>query len=370
MLDGTFPPHVVRLLIDTLRRLGVSPIEFAQLPGLDPDVLQDDLVRIPTETAMRLWQLVTHATDHRQAGLLVADSFPKGHFDSWGYLFSTGENVVQSLHAAGELFPVVTDPGDILRIDEDGSQFVIHYRGGPYQDELPDDITALIDQFVMRSLLRLVNAGQSAPLVPVRLTFAHPTSVPRRELADVFGTSRIEVDAGANTMTLLAADALAPLPNADARLHQILRRHTAMHLEATRGLPSWEDKLHLAIETALSQGTPSLDAVAHRLTVSPRTLQRQLQQRETSWRRELDRARHTLAVRLLHDGRLSVQSIAARLEYADARAFRRAFQRWTGQTPDEFRRAKAAADRFTGPRFALSKAAAAPSRRPRITMPP
>ncbi|WP_166353868.1 AraC family transcriptional regulator [Phytoactinopolyspora limicola] len=353
MLDGTLPPYVVRLLIDTLRRLGVPSTEFARLPGLEPDVLKDDLIRIPTESAMRLWDLLAYAGDSRVAGALVADSFPAGYFDSWGYLLSTGENLHESLQAAHELFPVVTDPGDVLSAEEDGSQFVIRYRG-PYQGQLTDDVASLIDQFVLRTLMRLLNDGRPTPLTPARLTLAHPSNATRAELAGVYGTGRIEVGGGENTMTLLADDVMAPLPRADTRLFQILRRHTTMRLEAAKHLPAWEGRLQLAIESALSRGTPSLETVAHSLAVSPRTLQRQLQQRGTTWRQELDQARHAGAVRLLRDSRLSVQSIAARLEYADARAFRRAFQRWTGQTPDEFRRTQAAADRLTEARFAAA----------------
>ncbi|MFJ9775185.1 helix-turn-helix domain-containing protein [Kitasatospora sp. NPDC101157] len=58
----------------------------------------------------------------------------------------------------------------------------------------------------------------------------------------------------------------------------------------------------------------------------------------------MDAVRHEQAARLLRDTRLPAQSIAARLGYADPRALRRAFQRWTGHTPDTYRKSAVPAE--------------------------
>ena len=73
-----------------------------------------------------------------------------------------------------------------------------------------------------------------------------------------------------------------------------------------------------------------LGAAARRLAVSPRTLQRLLEREGTSWRAEVDAARHAQAVKLLAGG-VSQAGAAARLGYSDARALRRAIRRWTQQ---------------------------------------
>ncbi|APA95096.1 helix-turn-helix transcriptional regulator [Nocardia seriolae] len=89
---------------------------------------------------------------------------------------------------------------------------------------------------------------------------------------------------------------------------------------------------------ALAEGELDLGRVAQRLAIGPRTLQRRLSEVGTTWRAEVEAMRHRRAAELLRDTDLPVQSIAARVGYVDARALRRAFLRWTGHTPDAFRR--------------------------------
>jgi AraC-like DNA-binding protein len=91
-----------------------------------------------------------------------------------------------------------------------------------------------------------------------------------------------------------------------------------------------------------SHGYPSLEEVAARLFVSPRTLKRRLQSEGTSFLRLLNETRKQDACELLSRTNLSVQAIAARLGYENPANFSRAFAQATTQTPTAYR-ARAAA---------------------------
>jgi AraC-like DNA-binding protein len=84
---------------------------------------------------------------------------------------------------------------------------------------------------------------------------------------------------------------------------------------------------------------PSATAVASELGLKPRTLNRLLGREGTSFIRTLEDARYERARRLLRESAPSVLSIAWSLGYADASAFSRAFRRWSGMTPTEWRQA-------------------------------
>jgi AraC-like DNA-binding protein len=77
----------------------------------------------------------------------------------------------------------------------------------------------------------------------------------------------------------------------------------------------------------------------------PRTLQRRLAEAGTSFVAELERHRARRAREMLAEGRLSVGEIAFALGYSEPSTFHRAFRRWTGTTPAEFRREAPAAKR-------------------------
>ena len=77
--------------------------------------------------------------------------------------------------------------------------------------------------------------------------------------------------------------------------------------------------------------------MARALAVSGRTLSRRLAVEGTSFRDILDDVRREFACALLQDRRLSVADIAFFLQYSEPAAFHRAFRRWTGRTPRDFR---------------------------------
>jgi AraC family transcriptional regulator of adaptative response / methylphosphotriester-DNA alkyltransferase methyltransferase len=84
----------------------------------------------------------------------------------------------------------------------------------------------------------------------------------------------------------------------------------------------------------------SLTLVAHEIATSRRQLQRSFAEvGGTSFRRELQRVRMSRAAELLHDGRLSVQEVAAAVGYRQAAQFAKAFRRSHGAPPSSFRRA-------------------------------
>jgi AraC-like DNA-binding protein len=77
--------------------------------------------------------------------------------------------------------------------------------------------------------------------------------------------------------------------------------------------------------------------VAKRLAIHPRTLGRRLQESGATFQALLDDMRAQIANQLLLDTRLPVARIATSVGYEDPTIFTRAFARWTGRTPSEFR---------------------------------
>jgi len=85
------------------------------------------------------------------------------------------------------------------------------------------------------------------------------------------------------------------------------------------------------------EGYLTLDQIADKQNVSPRTLARQLQERGTSYRQLLHEAQRRDSHTLLRNARLSVADVALRLDYSSVANFARAFRAWHGMSPSEFR---------------------------------
>ncbi len=96
-----------------------------------------------------------------------------------------------------------------------------------------------------------------------------------------------------------------------------------------------------AIEEALLKKLSLLgqgvEAVAAELKLHPRTLQRRLRDTGDQFAGLQDRVRYRLAMQWLDDPRESLEDISERLGFSDRRSFTRAFSRWSGASPSQFR---------------------------------
>ncbi|MCP4386505.1 MAG: helix-turn-helix transcriptional regulator [Hyphomicrobiales bacterium] len=98
------------------------------------------------------------------------------------------------------------------------------------------------------------------------------------------------------------------------------------------------DDLREVLRLRFADSELSLAVVANEAARSVSTLRRALQRADTSFRRELDSVRSSAACQMLALSDKSISGIGADVGYPDAASFNRAFRRWKGVTPGEFRR--------------------------------
>jgi len=97
------------------------------------------------------------------------------------------------------------------------------------------------------------------------------------------------------------------------------------------------EAIRAVIVESFPEGQPTLNRVTDALGASPRTLQRQLADSGLTFTQLVDEARFITARRLIFQGR-KLADVSGDLGYADAGSFTRAFERWTGMTPQKYRK--------------------------------
>ncbi|HET9831018.1 MAG TPA: helix-turn-helix transcriptional regulator, partial [Vicinamibacterales bacterium] len=129
-----------------------------------------------------------------------------------------------------------------------------------------------------------------------------------------------------------------PLRRRDPVLRQVLQRHAD---EVLARLPSRRG-IALEVQRALSSPAALADArvdtLARRLGMSSRSLQRRLSAEGVSFQSLLDEARKEAAARYVAESTLSLAEVAYLIGYSEPAPFHRAFKRWYGATPDQFRK--------------------------------
>lgn len=100
---------------------------------------------------------------------------------------------------------------------------------------------------------------------------------------------------------------------------------------------NFEELVRSTLEDAMLDGEHDLSDLAQTLNMSERTLQRRLKEEGLSYRELVDEVRMELAMELLRAPEHTLQCIAHKLGYNHIASFTRAFKRWTGRPPGEFR---------------------------------
>jgi AraC-like DNA-binding protein len=138
--------------------------------------------------------------------------------------------------------------------------------------------------------------------------------------------------------TVFDAKILSWASPVDRSISELIERRAESALERLDGTDSCTARVREVLAAGLARGEIGADVVARALHMSRATLTRRLSAEHTSVTAVLDALRRDLALEYVRDPALSLEELARRLAFSDARALRRAFQRWTGQSPAELRR--------------------------------
>lgn len=130
-----------------------------------------------------------------------------------------------------------------------------------------------------------------------------------------------------------------PTIKADKSIHQFLvdrmiEEQKGIHTNADRML----SEIHKLIEESLPSGIPSIIQIAENLNLSARTLKRRLAEKKLTFRDLVQKIQHEVSIKLLKNSTLSVGEIAFQTGFSEQSAFNRAFKRWTGQPPMDYRK--------------------------------
>jgi AraC-like DNA-binding protein len=128
-----------------------------------------------------------------------------------------------------------------------------------------------------------------------------------------------------------------PVVGADARLFSVLRSYAESELDIAAPTMDIVASVRRAIARMLAHEAPTVTIVSRRLGMSPRTLNRRLLAQGTTFRGIVTDVRSQLALAYLKNPVLSLSDVASLLGFAEQSSFHRAFKRWSGMSPGEYR---------------------------------
>jgi len=303
---------------------GVNAVLLAAQLGISPEVLLDserlgdpDVGLHASETAdVRLIDLTQQPSDY----LLLQ-------------LLATSEDVARGMARVAKYFPIVHGLA-VGEVRQTKTHADLLMTFAPHVALVPHFSEHLI--CTLARLLRFVTHDAARPSA---FFFRHAAHGSASEHARILGA---EVRFGAlhDGFRIPAAQLEVTLGTAQPTLVGAIERRAEHVLELTRGDDPLVRDLHAWLERELRAGTPSADRAAEQFGVSVRTMARRLRARGTSHQRLLDDVRRQLAMRYLLDTSFTIKEVAELLGFAEASTFDRAFRRWSGGSPGDYRSAE------------------------------
>lgn len=323
--------YVVRSLVEMAERAGVARASLLSTAGLEAGSLRDPSSPLPRSDVYRLCEVSLDATGDTTLGLRYGDTLPDQALNVVSHLVLYAPTLRQALDALFRFSKLLTDePG--FRLCETGDALAVRClkpRGASLRVErLLTEMTMAGIHRLFRSYCPTARASQ--------LRFNYPPPAYASEYARAFGTSAL-FDQPHTEMLFDRALLDWASPRRDEDLHNTLRAVAERQLMRVTHRTPYSVRVR---EIMLEQGAPhrvSMGQVADQLELSVRSLRRRLSEEGTSYGEVTHSASRAIATQLIAEQGLTIQQTAYAMGFTDVSAFHRAFKRWTGTTPTDFR---------------------------------
>ncbi len=308
---------------------GIDSTRVLRSVGLSPAMTNDPMTRLPFTTLTRLFRACADVTHSPYFGLTVAKFIQISNLHALGYSLAASANLMEFCRRLERYFKLVSQATE-MKVVETGDAVELHAR--MLVDVCPETEDAFLG-FLVLSMRHLYKTGFN----PVRVAFSH--AMPREGDAPYQALFRCPVDFNQlePMLVLSRADMYEPLAGACAELAQ-LNDNLANTYIARLDKDDVVSTVRQKIIEYLPNGDCSRDKVASALCVSPTTLQFKLAERDTSFHDLMDATRRELATSYVQQARLSITEITFLLGFSDTSNFTRAFKRWEGVSPTQFRK--------------------------------
>jgi len=317
-------------ILAVLQDFGVDPDEVLTEAGIDRELFADPDNLITYAARDRLFRQCVSRTGCQYFGLLVGQRMNLKALGLVGLLMRTSPNAGRALVSIVNLLHLHSQGAVMaLRVDEDVAMLTYDAfePGLEATDQTGAGAVAMMLN-VMRTLcgpdFRPIEASfghrRPADIEPFRKFFKVPLYFDAEHYALVFSRDWLDVRP----------------PGADDELQQLLQKQVDV-LESRYSL-AFPDQVRQVLRSALVTGYFSESEIAALFSMHSHTFRRRLDASATSFHELVDECRFEMAREMLLNTSLSVSEISASMGYSRASSFIRAFRRWSGVTPGEWRK--------------------------------
>lgn len=325
------PVAIAQVMVNFAARHGVDTDTCLLGTGIVEAQLRDADALITREQEMRLLEnLILAMPQVPAAGFELGLQYNVATFGIWGFAVRISRTLHEAFDRALRYLPLSTAYCR-FHLETGDAEFAICAD--------PSVIPQHLRQFLLeRDLATAVNLLRELSLAGVRvlrLEFQGAQTGHAARIQDLCGIAP-QYGSTRNAIVLRREDTKIPLPMYDAHLVRLFEDQCRAQLER-RQLSGVAGRVRQLVLGPLGL-VASLEDAARHLAMAPRSLRRKLDEEGTSFRGIVDAERRQLAAQLLENTEMKLDEMALQLGYGDTASFTRAFRRWFGKAPGEYRR--------------------------------
>lgn len=319
----------MQMVREALQQSGACGLAVLRETGIDPALLQQPDARVPVLAYSRLWRQLARRSDDEFFGM---DPRPlrSGSLAFLCRCAMAQPTLAAALDAAlGFLSLMLQDvPAHLVR-QQSLAEIVIDDAVLP-----PRRAFTYFTYWMIVHGVACWLAGRRIPILAVELRGPAPDYCDDYQV--MFSPNlRFERP---RTRIIFAADCLdLPMRRTPQELQRFLNRAPANILVRYRDPDSLARQIRRWLHQQSPQAWPEAEQAARHWHLSPATLRRRLAEEGQTWQRLKDSVRRELAIAWLADAQLPFEAIAERLGFADASSFYKAFRKWVGASPGQYR---------------------------------
>jgi AraC-like DNA-binding protein len=322
---------MLRLIYEAMKRQGIDTNAIFSRLGVDEDYVYTDQLRTPHSAQLYFWQVVEDVSGDPDIGLHLGQRLPAYKGQVLEYLFLSSPTFGEGLRRAQNYQRLLSDAANTgFFIEGDNACMVL--------DTASDEIQRLkhFNECFVQGLITFFRSVTDDTFRPSRIEFEHNREENQGYVASVFDC---EVIFGAEENRLYFPAKLLEHTSPHAE-PELLDLHERFASEQVARLEKKDivGQVERIVAELLDSGEVTLDAVATRLGIKPRTLRTRLTEAETSFNQVLADFRYRLARQLLATTDESIDEIVYLTGFSEPSTFYRAFKRWSNMTPIEYRK--------------------------------
>jgi len=339
-VEGSITSVAALVLIGAAASAGVPTAPLFSVVGLDPTAPPDPERHIRAGLYIELWAQVVEALGDPTFAARTGMAFELGALEGFGFLAMSCSTLAQAYERT-RAYRALYNVGAAWEL-EPAQRGVSRMRWEPWLvDAAPESGRRAMNEYQVAEMLASVRTLLAEPrLVPLRICFRHGAGPEPTRLAAVYGIAP-EHDAEFDGFEVREELLSRPLAFSNEPMRAYFERQCSEALAKFETDAAVTGKVRLELAHGMDGQLPSMAQVARAVGLSARSLHRALEAEGTKWSTLVDDVRCEFARRYLARPSLAIGEVSYLVGFSDTSAFFKAFKRWTGKSPGEYRAALA-----------------------------